>query len=80
MTRLNKPLVKQIVEADKKLNSTYAAAFSTPSGQKVLENFINELQSVMPLNSSEFSIVHREGGRFVLRAIINRIEKGKNND
>lgn len=67
-------------KAEKDMNSFYAAAFNTPAGQEVLKHLENELKSVMPLGASELEIIHREGGRFVLNSIINRTEKGRNND
>lgn len=82
MVRINaKPTKKTTHQiADKKLNAIYAAAFSTPPGKQLLEHIKNELGLVMPLGSTKIEIVHREGGRFVLYNIINRIEKGKRNE
>ncbi len=70
-------IAKKVAAAEAQLNSIYAAAFSTDSGRKVLEHFNNELRTVEPLGTPELRIIHREGGRFVIRSIINRIEKGK---
>lgn len=82
MSTINKKPTKKTAYqiAEKKLNAIYAAAFSTPSGKKLLEHLENELSLVMPLGATHIEIVHREGGRFVLCGIINRINKGKKNE
>ena len=82
MSKIDQKLMKKTARliADKQLNSIYAAVFSTPSGKQLLEHLKNELGSVMQLGATEIEIVHREGGRFVLHGIIDRIEKGKRNE
>lgn len=79
MAEGNVATAKKVSTAESKLNSIYAAAFSTTSGMKVLEHLNHELMSVESPNTSKLRLVHREGGRFVIKSIINRIEKGKKN-
>lgn len=70
---------KKVAIAEAQLNSMYAAAFSTDSGRKVLEHLNHELRSVEPLDSSTTRVLHREGARFAIKSIINRVEEGKKN-
>lgn len=65
--------------AEAQLNSIYAAAFRTDSGLKVLENLRNKLMSVEPCDTSELQLIHREGGRFVIKSILNRVKEGTRN-
>lgn len=70
---------KKEIAAEIELNSIYAAAFSTSSGSAVLENFKHRLMSVVPPGTPESQIVHHEGGRFIIKHIIDRVNKGKKN-
>lgn len=79
MAKVQTTVMKQVATAESELNSIYAAAFNTNAGLKVLEHLTHELMSVEPPNTSKLRLVHREGGRFVIKSIIDRINKGKKN-
>lgn len=79
VARAKETTAKKVAIAESKLNSVYAAAFSTTSGMEVLKHLNHELMSVESPNTSKLRLVHREGGRFVIKSIINRIQEGKKN-
>lgn len=70
---------KRVADAEAKLDSIYAAAFSTSAGSAVLENLNHKLMAVVPPGTPETYLAHHEGGRFLIKNIINRINRGKTN-
>lgn len=70
---------KKEIAAEAELDYLYATAFSTSSGSAVLENLKRHFMSVVPPGTPESQIVHHEGGRFIIKHIIDRANKGKKN-